>query len=134
MLTGVPLVVGEHPGPQIAMAGARLAKMERTLSDICPACVLVLRIVLAYMVSALDYVYGAMPPCLTRLRRTHRVVDMVLTRALWVPRNVPRALLRMLVASGGFGFPHEYSRMRLRHVQGFLRAMELRGVLVRENV
>ena len=37
-------------------------------------------------------------------------------RALRVPRNVPRALLWMPVPSGGFGFPHLYSRMRLRHV------------------
>ena len=98
-----------------------------------PAYVLVLRIVLAYVVSALDYVYEAMPPCPTRLRRTQRAVDRVLTRALRVPRNVPRALLWMPVAGGGFGFPHLYSRMRLWHVQGFLKAMDSHSVLVREN-
>ena len=40
----------------------------------------------------------------------------------------------MPVAGGGFGFPHLYSRMRLRHVQGYLRAMDWCSVLVRENV
>ena len=80
MLTGIPLVQGEHQTPQIAKAEASLAKIERTLYHLRPAYVLVLRIVLAYVVSALDYVYKAMPPCPTRLRRTQRAVDGVLTR------------------------------------------------------
>ena len=37
-------------------------------------------------------------------------------------------------ARRGFGLPHLYNRMRLRHVQGFLRAMDSRSVLVRENI
>ena len=134
MLTGVPLVMGEQLGPQIAKAEVSLAKIERMLYRLRPAYVLVLRILLAYVISALDYVYEAMPPCPTRLRRTQQAVDRVLTRAPRVPRNVPRALLWMPVAGGGFGFPHLYSRMRLRHVQGFLSAMDSRIVLVRENV
>ena len=36
MLTGVPLVMGEHPGPQIAKAEASLAKMERALYHLRP--------------------------------------------------------------------------------------------------
>ena len=70
MLTGIPVVMGEHPGPQIAKAEASLVKIERTLYRLLPAYVLVLRIVLAYIISALDYVYEAMPPCPTRLCRT----------------------------------------------------------------
>ena len=134
MLTGIPLVMGEHPAPQVAKAEASLAKVERALYRLRPAYVLVLRIVLAYVISALDYVYDAMPPCPTHLRHTQRAVDRVLTRALRVPRNVPRALLWMPVTSGGFGFPHLYSRMRLWHVEGYLRAVDSRSVLVRENV
>ena len=134
MLTGVPLVMGEHPGPRGAKAEVSLAKIERALYCLRPAYVLVLLIILAYVVSALDYVYEAMPPCPMRLRRTQRAPDRVLTKVLWVPRNVPRALLWMPVAGGGFGFPHLYSRMRLRHVQGFLRAMDSRSILVRKNV
>ena len=75
-----------------------------------------------------------MPPCPTHLRRMQRAVGRVPTRALRVPRNVPRALLWMPVASRGFGFPQLYSRMRLRHVEAFVRAMDSRSVLVRENV
>ena len=61
-------------------------------------------------------------------------VDKVLTRALRVPRNVPRALLWMPVAGRGFGFPHLYSHMCLHRVLGYLRAMDSRSVLVRESV
>ena len=50
MLTGVPLVMGEHPCPQIAKAEASLAKIECTLYRLRPAYVLVLRIVLAPLV------------------------------------------------------------------------------------
>ena len=134
MLTGVPLVMGGHPGPQIAKVEASLAKIERALYRLRLAYVPVLRIVLAYVVSAPECVYEAMPPCPTRLRRMQRALDKVLTRALRVPWNVPKALLWMSVVGGGFGFPHLYSQMRLRHVQGFLRAMDSRSVLVRENV
>ena len=126
--------MGEQPSPQIAKAEARLAKMERALYRLRQAYLLVLRIVLAYVVSALDYVYEAMPPCPMCLCRAQRAVDGVLTSALRVPRNVPRALRWMPVAGAGFGFPHLYSRMRLRHKQGFLGAMDSRSVLVRENV
>ena len=129
MLTGIPLVMGEHLGPQIAKA-----ELGRTLYRLRPACVLILRIVLAYVISPLDYVYEAMQPCPTRLRRTQRAMDGVLTKPLRVPRKVPRALLWMPIAGGGFGFPHLYCRMRLRHVLGYLRAMDSRSVLVRENV
>ena len=68
------------------------------------------------------------------LRHTKWAVDRGLTRALRVPRNVPKVLLWMPVTSGGFGFPHLYSRIPLRHIQGYLRAMDSRSVLVRENV
>ena len=117
MLTGVPLVMGEQPSPQIAKAEASLAKIACALYRLRPAYVLVLRIVFACVVSALDYVYEAMPPCPTRLRCTQWAVDRVVTRALRVPHNVPRHLMWMPVAGGGFGFPHLYSRMRLRHIQ-----------------
>ena len=109
MLTGVPLVMGEQPCQQIAKAEASLAKIERALYRLHPAYVLVLRIVLAYVISPLDYVYEAMPVCPTRLRRTQRAMDKVLTRALRVPRNIPRSLLWMPSAGGGFSFPHLYS-------------------------
>ena len=99
MLTGIPLVMGAHPAPQVAKAEASLAKVERALYRLRPAYVLALRIVLAYVVSALKYVYDAMPSCPTRLRHTQRAVDTVLTRALRVLRNVPRALLWMPVSS-----------------------------------
>ena len=82
ILTGVPPVVGEHPGLQIAKAEASLAKIEHALYHLRPAEAPNLRIVLVYVVSAVDYVNEAMPPCPARLRRTQRAVDMVLTRAL----------------------------------------------------
>ena len=126
--------MGEQLGPRIAKAEANLAKIGHALYRLRPVYVLVVRIVLANVVSALDYVYEAMPPCPTRLRRTQRAVDRVGTRALRVLRNVPRAFLWMPVTGGGFGFPHLYGRMRLRHVQGYLRAMDSGSVLVRENV
>ena len=43
MLTGVPLVMCEHPGPQIVKAKARVAKIKCALYRLCLAYVLVLR-------------------------------------------------------------------------------------------
>ena len=70
MLIGIHLVMGGHPTPQIAKAEAGLAEIKRTLYHLRPAYVLVLRMVLAYVISALNYVYEAMPPRPTRLRHT----------------------------------------------------------------
>ena len=104
--------MGEHP--QIATAGASLAKIELALYCVRPAYVLVLRIILAYLISALDYVYKAMPLCPTRLRRTQRAVERVLTLALRVPRNGPKALLWMPVQ------PHASpARSGVSHGHGF---------------
>ena len=44
---------------QLAKAEANLGKAERAVG---PAYLLVLRVVLAFVVSALDYVYEAVPP------------------------------------------------------------------------
>ena len=78
MLTGVPLVMGEHPGPQIANEEECVAKMEHALYCLLPDYVVILHIVVTYVVLALDYVYEAMPRCRTRLCRTQRAVDEVL--------------------------------------------------------
>ena len=59
-----------------------MAKIECALYRVCPAYVVVLCIVLAYVVSHLGYVYEAMLPCQTRLRLTEQAVDRVLTGAL----------------------------------------------------
>ena len=72
--------------------------------------------------------------CPTRLCRTQRALDKVLTRALRVPRKVPGALRCMRVAGEGFGFPHLYSRMSIRHVQVFRKAMDSRSVPGLENM
>ena len=50
MLTGLPVVMGEEPSPQIAKAEASVAKIECALYNLCPACVLLLRIVLVYVI------------------------------------------------------------------------------------
>ena len=65
MLVGVPWVMGEEPGQQIAKVEANLANTGAALY--CPrqAYVLVLCIFLAYMVSCPDFNYEAMPPCPT---------------------------------------------------------------------
>ena len=75
MLPRVPLVMGNHTNPKIAKAEASLTRIERTLYRLRQARVLVLRIVLAYVVVALDYVYSAMPLCLTCLRRTQTAMN-----------------------------------------------------------
>ena len=66
MLANKPLVMGEHPTLQIAKAELSLANIQRALYHLRPAYVLVRCIVLAYAVSALDYVYEATPPRPTR--------------------------------------------------------------------
>ena len=83
------------------------------------------------MVSALDYVYEAMPPppptaAAQGLAGPH-------AHSAGAPQCPPRTLWTPL-DRGRCGIPHLYTRMRLRHVQGFLRAMDSQGVIIRENI
>ena len=55
------------------------------------------RVVLAFVVSVLDYMYEAMLPHPQQLRRVQSALDRVPMRALRVPCNVPRALLWTLL-------------------------------------
>ena len=117
MLTRVRLVMGDHPREQLAKAEANLEKVGRTLGALQPPYLLVLRVLLAFMVSALDYVYTVMPPHRQRPREVQRALDRVLTRALRVPHNVRLASLWTPPNHSGFGIPYLYTRMRPRHVR-----------------
>ena len=56
MLTGAPLVIGDQRKEQLAKTEGSLGKLGRALSALWPAYLLVLRVVLAFVVSALNYV------------------------------------------------------------------------------
>ena len=68
MLTGVPLVMGDHPKRQLAKAQANLGKVGRALRALHPSYLLVLQVVLVFVVPTLDDIYEAMPPHPQRLR------------------------------------------------------------------
>ena len=123
----------DQPMAQLAKTEANLGKVERALRALCPAYTMVLRIILAFVVSVLAYVYEAMALCLKRLRKVQHAIDHVLTRTLRVPHNVPQALVWTLQARSG-RIRHLYTRMCLEDVRGRLRAMDSPSIIVRENV
>ena len=108
-LTRVLLVMGDQPREQLANAEANLGKVRRTLGALWPASLLVPRVVLAFVVSTLHYVYEAMPPH-PWLRKVQEALDRGLARALQAPRNVPCALSWTPPDHGGLGVPHLYTR------------------------
>jgi hypothetical protein len=130
---GIPLVMHEPPRANINAALARLKLVFAGVLRLRPTYILALRVVLAYAVSKLDYVYDAIPPSHPRLDVVQHSVDRVLTCALRLPRNVPRALLYAPLAVGGYGVPHLTSRFRLRFVAGIMRALNSRNALVRTS-
>ena len=77
---------GNQPRDQLAKAKANLGKVGRALGALRPAYVLLLRVVLTFVVSAVDCIYEGMPPHLQRLCKVQRAVNRVLTRALRVPQ------------------------------------------------
>ena len=76
MLTREPLVMNEHPKQHLAKAKANLCKFGWVL--------LVLRRFFAIVVSAVDYIYEAMPPHLHWLRKVERAPVRILMRGLQV--------------------------------------------------
>ena len=74
---------------QLAKAEANVGTFGRANGAVRPAYLLMPRVVLAFIVSALDYVYEAMPPYPQRLHKVQRVLNRVLTRALRVLATCP---------------------------------------------
>ena len=110
-----------------------LAKIGRALRSLQPAHLLVLRIVLALAVSALDCIDEAMPLCLKLLHAVHRAMDGVLTRhPTRSQQRAAGAIVDPPLDRGGFGVPHLFSSMRrrtrMRHIWGFLGTMDSRSI------
>ena len=132
-LCKIPLLMGEVPCDAIAKTLARAHQVQAACLRLQPPYALVLRVVLVFVVSRLDYLYGALPPTAASLAPLQRVLDAVLLRSLRAPPSTPTRQLHAPLVLGGFGAPVLELRFQLRFLRGFFRALNSRNLLVRES-
>jgi hypothetical protein len=84
-LCKIPLISGEVPCDPLAKTRTRLQLVQAACVQLRPPYALVLRVVITFVVSRLDYVYGAMPPTAVSLAPLQRAMDVLLLRALGAP-------------------------------------------------
>jgi hypothetical protein len=111
----------------------KLAIIHASICRVRPHYILALRVAIAFAISRLDFLYDAVPPPTQGTPGLQLAVNNLLTAALGIPRNFPKALLYAPLASGGFGVPQLSRRFQLRYVNGILQALNSRNSLVRHT-
>ena len=132
-LVGIPLVMGEAPKAAIRTTLTRLKLIHASLCRLHPSYILSLRIVSAFAIAKLDYIFEAIPPHYSQLALVQRAVDRTLRSVLSLPRAAPHCLLYAPLLSGGLGFPNLQSRFKLRFLAGVVKAINSRNHLVRQT-
>lgn len=103
-LVGIPLVMGDTPSEKLRTTVNRLQLIAAGVRRHHPAFVLVLRVISAFALAQLDYIFEATPPPAdARLMPVQRATDGVVIASLGIPNFSPRALLHAPLLAGGFG-------------------------------
>ena len=132
-MIGIPLVMGDVPSDRIKSAEQKMFKIAAGLRRSHPSYLLVLRVVLAFAVAKVDYVFDA-TPATQAIKPLQSQIWKVIARALQVPATFPRAILQLHVDDGGFGAPLLEARFAARFLACFLRALNCRNACTRDNL
>ena len=134
-LVGIPVVMGESATAATTATLSRLRLIHASIHRLQPSYTLALRVVLAFAIAKLDYIYDAIPPPpQQQLRAVQRATDMALTAALLIPKSAPKCLLYAPITAGGFGVPCLHTRFVLRYIGGIYKALNSRNSLVRTTI
>lgn len=129
----IPLLMGAPPTSTHQSTLKFLQKIHGAVCRLRPSFILALRIVLQFGIAKLDYVYEAMPPVPSQLSALQREVDVTALAALKLPKSMPKALLYAPLRARGFGVTHLATRLGLRYVLGFFKALNSRNALIKSS-
>lgn len=132
VMTGVPLVMGECPSDKIQKAMTRLKILAGRVRRLQPSYILCLRVISAYVLSILDFVFESVPITEEWAESIRIAIKRVVTNSLRIPINVPNRLLYGCKGSLGFRVPALLLRFRLRFIKGIYSCVNSRSLYTRE--
>ena len=132
-LTGVPLLMGHSPTEALQKTSQRVQKIIFSLYRSHPTYILLLRILLAFAISKLDYVYDSVTPVPDdpALKSIQQQVKKATTLALHLPPAFPNKILHLHPHDTGFGMPSIIPRLSVRNAFTMFNTLNSRNHLVR---
>ena len=92
-MTGIPLILGEILKEPLLKFAKRLSILQGTLARLQPSLVLVLRILITYTLSVVDYLFSATPVQAEWVQPQQIQIKRIVCKALCFPVPTPNKML-----------------------------------------
>ena len=132
-MTGIPLIPGETPKEPLLKFAKRLSILQGTLARLQPSFVLIMRILITYTLSVVDYVFSAIPVQEDWVQSQQIQIKRIACKALCIPIRTPNKMLWASMDHMGFGVPHVYTRLQCQYIRGLFIACNSRSTYTRET-
>ena len=133
-MVGIPMVMGEKPKAALDRALKKLRLVSASIRHLRASHVLVLRVVLCFAVSSLDYVAEVVPLPEAVVLHHQWLVKRICSMALGIPCRAPYAVLCDCVHCLGLGVPRLGHRFPCRYIKGILLALNSRSSVTRNTL
>ena len=132
-MTGIPLIPREIPKEPLLKFIKRLSILQGTLARLQPSFVLILRILIAYTPSVVDYVFLAIPMQAEWVQSQQIQIKRMVCKALCIPIRTPNKMLWAGLDHMGFAVPHVFTRPQCQYIKGLFLACNSRSTYTRET-
>ena len=127
------MLMGHKPTTCIDKMLVRLRKILGVTARLNPSFVLLPRILVAYAIAGLDYIFAVIPAQSAWLGQPQSLLKQILCRLVGLPKQVPNALLYTPLKAGGFGLEALYPHFQVKHTSTWLTNLNNRNALTRET-
>ena len=133
-VVGIPCVIGDNVKDIVDAAMISAQTVLRSVRRHHPSCILTLRVMLAFVVSSLDYKLAIVPTSDVVVHPLQRLLQQIIRSALGVPNWFPSAFLTLPLRWGGLGVPVLHLRLLYHRLLHTVQASQCRSVLTRELI
>ena len=131
-MTGIPLIPRESPKEPLLKFAKRLCILQGTLTCLQPSFVLILRILITYALSVVDYVFSAIPRQAEWVQPQQIQIKRTVYKALRIPVRTANKMLWAGLDHMGFAVPHVFSGLQCQYIKGLFLACNRRSTYTRE--
>ena len=132
-MIGIPLIPGEIPKESLLKFTKRLSILQGTLARLQPSLILILRILVTYTLSVVDYVLSAIPVQAEWVQPQRIQIKRIVCKALCIPIRTPNKMLWASLDHMGFAVPHVFTRLQCQYIKGLFLACNSRSTYTRET-
>ena len=112
----------EQPQTAIDKFTTRLKVLQGSLGRLQPSLILVLRILVTYTISVVDYVFSAIPARAEQVQPQQIQIKRIACKTLCIPVRTPNKMLWASIDDLGFAVPHIFTRLQLQYIKGLFSA------------